>query len=179
MSVIYLFVRTKTHYSWYLYSIYSYAHDIHLLFSTFLFQAATFQDVRDMFSEHVEVRFVNVPRNRETGKVKGFAFVDVGSEEDIAKAVEALRGAEMEGRPLRISKSLDKDQIRSTKNNGKSSRVALNSCIVSKSNAISYSSIQSREPRRFMSEIYLFLRQKKRSRIISVVMEMSLMSLFL
>ena len=65
------------------------------------------------------MRYVNLPRNRETGVIKGFAFVDVASEEDIAKCVDALDGVELEGRPLRVSRSLNKDQIRSTKNNGK------------------------------------------------------------
>eukprot|EP00980_Cylindrotheca_fusiformis_P006142 scaffold1319_cov126-Cylindrotheca_fusiformis.AAC.31 len=77
--------------------------------------ATSVQELRDMCSEHVEVRFVNLPRDRESERIRGFAFVDVGSEEEIVKLVDALAGKELGGRPLRVSRSLDKDQIRSTK----------------------------------------------------------------
>lgn len=56
-----------------------------------------------------------MPRNEETGEIKGFAFIDVPSEEDIVKAVDALNGKEMGERPLRVSKVLPKGQIRSKK----------------------------------------------------------------
>jgi RNA recognition motif-containing protein len=69
-----------------------------------------------LFSEYAEVRYVNLPRNRETGDIKGFAFVDVGSDEEIPKVVDALNGKQMGERPMRVSRSLEKDQIRSTKN---------------------------------------------------------------
>ena len=68
-----------------------------------------------MFSEHVDVTYVSLPTNRETGTIKGFAFVDVASEDQIPIAVEKLNQFEMEGRALRVSRSLPKDQIRSTK----------------------------------------------------------------
>jgi RNA recognition motif-containing protein len=71
-----------------------------------------------MFAEHVEVKYVSLPKNRDTGIIKGFAFIDVGSAEDIPKAVDALNGIEMEGRPLRVSLSLKKGQVRSTKTTG-------------------------------------------------------------
>ena len=79
------------------------------------FTATSVQEVRDLFAEHVNVRYVNLPKNQETGKIKGFAFVDVGTDEEIPKAVSALDGIELEGRPLRISRSLPKSKIRSTK----------------------------------------------------------------
>jgi len=72
--------------------------------------------VRDMFAEFVTVKYVNLPRNSETGEIKGFAFIDVESEDDIAAAVNALNGMEIGDRPLRVSKSLEKGQIKSQKN---------------------------------------------------------------
>jgi RNA recognition motif-containing protein len=63
----------------------------------------------------VDVRYVNLPRDRESGKIKGFAFVDVGSADQIPKAIEALNGIEVGDRPLRVSRYLAKDQIRSSK----------------------------------------------------------------
>lgn len=77
------------------------------------------QEIRDLCREHVEVRFVNLPKNRETNNIKGFAFVDVGSEDEVPKLVDALGGKEIGGRPLRVSRSLEKDQIRSTRKSGR------------------------------------------------------------
>lgn len=56
-----------------------------------------------------------MPRDRETGKFKGFAFVDVSTDDEIPKAIEALNGIEIEGRKLRVNRYLAKDQIRSAK----------------------------------------------------------------
>lgn len=78
--------------------------------------SATVQELRDMVGEYAEVRYVNLPRNRDTGNIKGFGFVDVSSEDEIPKVVDALNGKELEGRPLKVSRSLEKDQIRSTRN---------------------------------------------------------------
>ena len=72
-----------------------------------------------MFAEKVDVRYVSLPKNKETGVIKGFAFVDVGSPEDIPKAVDAFDGIELEGRPMRVSLSLPKEQVQSTKKNCK------------------------------------------------------------
>jgi RNA recognition motif-containing protein len=76
-------------------------------------------ELRDLCAEHVDVRYVNLPKDRESGKLKGFAFIDVGSEDDIPKLVDALTEAELGGRPLRVSRSLAKDQIRSTRQSGR------------------------------------------------------------
>ena len=56
-----------------------------------------------------------VPMIKAAMSHPGFAFIDVHSEEDIGKAVDALNGKEIGERKLRVSKSLDKDQIRSKK----------------------------------------------------------------
>lgn len=76
-------------------------------------------EVREMFEKHIECGYINMPRNEESGEIKGFAFVDVKSEDDILKAVEALNGIEVGDRPLRVSKVLPKEQIRSKKTNRK------------------------------------------------------------
>jgi RNA recognition motif-containing protein len=73
------------------------------------------EEVRNMFTEHVPVKYINLPRNEETGEIKGFAFIDVESADDIPKAVEALNGVQVSDRPLRVSKVLEKDQIRTKK----------------------------------------------------------------
>lgn len=73
------------------------------------------EEVRSMFTEHVPVQYISLPRNEETGEIKGFAFVDVESADDIAKAVDALNGVQVGDRPLRVSKVLEKNQVRSKK----------------------------------------------------------------
>jgi len=73
------------------------------------------EEVREMFAEHVPVKYVNLPRNPETNEIKGFAFVDVEAADDIATAVSALNGVTVGDRPLRVSKSLEKGQIKSQK----------------------------------------------------------------
>ena len=84
------------------------------------------QDVRSLFEEHVNVRYVSLPKEQSTGQSKGFAFVDVGAAEEIPKAVDALDGVKMGDRPLRVSRSLPKNQIRSTKQNCKRLLFVLN-----------------------------------------------------
>lgn len=64
-----------------------------------------------------------MPRNEASGEIKGFAFVEVNSEDEILKAVDALNGIEVGDRPLRVSKVLPKEQIRSKKTNRKSLEV--------------------------------------------------------
>ncbi len=64
-----------------------------------------------------------MPRNEASGEIKGFAFIEVNSEDEILKAVDALNGIEVGDRPLRVSKVLPKEQIRSKKTNRKSMEV--------------------------------------------------------
>lgn len=75
----------------------------------------TLEEIRSMFTEHVSVKNINLPRNEKTGEIKGFAFIDVESSDDILRAVDALNGVQVGERPLRVSKVLEKDQIRSKK----------------------------------------------------------------
>lgn len=59
--------------------------------------------VRDMFAPHGEVAQVKIIRDFETGRSKGFGFVTMNSEEEANAAVEAMDGADMEGRPLKVN----------------------------------------------------------------------------
>ena len=101
------------------------AWDRNLTHPLFFRKGISVPEVKEMFAAHVEVQYVSLPRNTETGEIKGFAFIDVPTEDEIPKAVEALNGIEVEGRNLRVSKVLPKDQVRSQKKASKfqSSRV--------------------------------------------------------
>ncbi len=62
-------------------------------------------DLNEVFSEYGTVKRVHIPTDRETGRVRGFAFVEMESEGDEDKAIEALDGAEWMDRTLKINKA--------------------------------------------------------------------------
>ncbi len=63
------------------------------------------EDVATIFSEYGNVKRVQLPVDRETGRPRGFGFVDLESEAQEAAAIEALDGAEWMGRELRVNKA--------------------------------------------------------------------------
>ncbi|MCC5630415.1 RNA recognition motif domain-containing protein [Nostoc sphaeroides] len=58
-----------------------------------------------VFAEYGAVRRVQLPTDRETGRLRGFAFVEMSSEDEETKAIEALDGAEWLGRDLKVNKA--------------------------------------------------------------------------
>jgi RNA recognition motif-containing protein len=66
---------------------------------------ATQADLTEVFAEYGTVQSVKIPVDRETGKPRGFAFVDLSSEAEETAAIEALDGAEWMGRDLRVNKA--------------------------------------------------------------------------
>ncbi len=63
------------------------------------------EDVIELFASFGEVANCSLPLERDTGRKRGFAFVEMSDEAAEAAAIEALQGAEMMGRPLRINKA--------------------------------------------------------------------------
>lgn len=59
--------------------------------------------LRDLFSSHGEVISVRMITDRDTGRYRGFSFVEMASEEQANSAVEALNGTELDGRPLKVN----------------------------------------------------------------------------
>ncbi|NEQ34284.1 MAG: RNA-binding protein [Leptolyngbya sp. SIO4C5] len=66
---------------------------------------ATQEDLSEVFSEYGTVKRVQIPTDRETGRVRGFAFVEMSSDEEEAAAIDALDGAEWMGRDLKVNKA--------------------------------------------------------------------------
>ncbi|MEO0535339.1 MAG: RNA-binding protein [Cyanobacteria bacterium P01_A01_bin.123] len=66
---------------------------------------ATQEDVTEVFKEYGTVKRVQLPTDRETGRMRGFGFVEMSSDEEEAAAIEALDGAEWMGRELRVNKA--------------------------------------------------------------------------
>ena len=63
------------------------------------------EDLNEVFGEYGTVKRVHIPTDRETGRVRGFAFVEMDSEADEDKAIEALDGAEWMDRELKVNKA--------------------------------------------------------------------------
>ena len=61
------------------------------------------QDLREPFSECGTVESVKIVTDRETGRSKGFAFVEMASEEEANNVITNFNGATMDGRQMKIS----------------------------------------------------------------------------
>lgn len=68
----------------------------------------TRDEVQSLFAQVGEIRDVFLPTDRQTGRPRGFAFVEFASEEDAAKAIEKFNGYELGGRALRVNAAEDR-----------------------------------------------------------------------
>lgn len=73
----------------------------------------TTEDLTDVFSEYGTVKRISIPVDRETGRVRGFAFVELADEAHEDAAISALDGAEWLGRQLKVNKAKPKEASRS------------------------------------------------------------------
>ncbi|NQV11015.1 MAG: hypothetical protein HQ527_07610 [Cyanobacteria bacterium] len=62
-------------------------------------------DVAELFAPFGTIASCNLPVERETGRKRGFAFVEMAEPASENRAIEALQTAELMGRPLRINKA--------------------------------------------------------------------------
>jgi RNA recognition motif-containing protein len=66
-------------------------------------------DLRDAFSaEGYEVSEVKVVMDRETGRPRGFAFVEMATEEGAQKAIANLNNRELQGRPITVNEARER-----------------------------------------------------------------------
>jgi RNA recognition motif-containing protein len=65
----------------------------------------TQETLNTVFAEYGSVKQVSLPIDRETGRVRGFAFIEMGSDAEEASAIEALDGSEWMGRNLKVNKA--------------------------------------------------------------------------
>jgi RNA recognition motif-containing protein len=63
------------------------------------------QALQDLFAEHGEVESVRLITDRYSGRSKGFAFVDMSTEDGAQAAIEALNGKPVDGRDIRVEKA--------------------------------------------------------------------------
>lgn len=67
--------------------------------------STTEDELREKFSQYGEVDSVNVIMDRDTGRSKGFGFVEMGSEDAAKAAIDSLNGTELDGRTIKVSES--------------------------------------------------------------------------
>jgi cold-inducible RNA-binding protein len=68
----------------------------------------TENDLQDAFAAHGTVTEANLMMDRATGRPRGFAFVTMGSPEEAQKAIEAMNGANLDGRSLTVNEARPK-----------------------------------------------------------------------
>ena len=79
------------------------------------------EDVLELFAPFGEVSNCSLPIERDTGRKRGFAFIEMADESVEPNVIESLQGTEMMGRPLRINKAEPRgNSSRRNYNNGNS-----------------------------------------------------------
>ena len=67
-------------------------------------------EIRTLFQPFGEVTSVSIPTDRDTGRARGFAFVEMASAAEATSAMSALNGKELNGRQLRVNEAQAKGE---------------------------------------------------------------------
>ena len=70
---------------------------------------AEIEDIVGVFSSYGEVKDCKIPLDRETGRKRGFAFVEMANEADEKTAIDDLQDVEWMGRAIRVTKARPKN----------------------------------------------------------------------
>jgi RNA recognition motif-containing protein len=70
---------------------------------------ATDESVRDMFAKHGAVDKVSLITDRDTGRPRGFGFVEM-SNADASRAMQALNGTDLDGRALKVNEAQERER---------------------------------------------------------------------
>ena len=70
--------------------------------------STTEQDIRSLFEAHGSVDRVNIVTDRDSGQPRGFAFVEMSIDGEGEKAIAALNGKVLNGRPLNVNEARPK-----------------------------------------------------------------------
>jgi RNA recognition motif-containing protein len=71
---------------------------------------ATADDLLALFQEHGQVARAQVITDRETGRSRGFGFVEMDDDAEAQKAIEALNGTQYKGRPLTVNEARPREE---------------------------------------------------------------------
>jgi RNA recognition motif-containing protein len=70
--------------------------------------SSTEEELRELFERHGSVESVSVITDRETGRPRGFAFVEMSEPSAASDAIRALDGTQLGGRALKVNEAQDK-----------------------------------------------------------------------
>ncbi|HEY9606949.1 MAG TPA: RNA-binding protein [Allocoleopsis sp.] len=70
----------------------------------------TEEDLSEIFAEYGTVKRVQMPKDRETGRLRGFAFIEMETDTEETAAIDALDGAEWMGRDLKVNKAKPREE---------------------------------------------------------------------
>ena len=70
--------------------------------------AITDSDLEQLFAQHGSVESAQVIMDRDTGRSKGFGFVEMKTDQEASAAIAALNGKEVEGRSLTVNEARPK-----------------------------------------------------------------------
>jgi len=70
--------------------------------------SATEEQVRSLFAKHGTVQSVALINDRETGRPRGFGFVEMSTEEEARKAIEEINGRDVQGRQVAVKEAEDR-----------------------------------------------------------------------
>lgn len=80
--------------------------------------STTEDSVRPLFEAHGEVTSVKVIIAQDTGRSRGFGFVEMPNNEEARAAIEAVDGKELDGRPLRVNEAQPRGERRERRATG-------------------------------------------------------------
>lgn len=73
-----------------------------------LSRQASEQDLRTLFSEFGEITAINIPKDKITGQIRGFAFVEMAVQEEAANAIKSLNETEFMQRVITVNEARPK-----------------------------------------------------------------------
>jgi len=76
--------------------------------------SATDHDLRQLFEQYGVVDTINVITDRDTGRSKGFGFVEMPESQAAKSAIQGLNGKELEGRALTVNEAKPREPRRET-----------------------------------------------------------------
>ena len=80
------------------------------------------EDLREHFGDYGEVSSAKIIMDKETNRSRGFGFVEMPDESSAQKAMKELDGAQIDGRPIRVSLAKPREEKSNTKRSFSSSR---------------------------------------------------------
>lgn len=76
------------------------------------------QDLETLFAESGTVQSASIVEDRETGRSRGFAFVEMSSKEEAQSAIASLDGKEVDGRNLKVNEAKPREDRGGSNRNG-------------------------------------------------------------